>query len=129
MKDDIVLATKKAVTEMSSAVPKSLRLAIMNIQADEKDIEEFVFNELEVLLIQEQYRIVDRVNLDVIRIEQSFQYSGEVDDRTAVSIGKFAGADVIILGSITGSGDLRRLRIRALNTSTADVMFSTSVQF
>jgi hypothetical protein len=47
---------------------------------------------------------------------------GEVDDDTTVSIGKFAGADIIITGRVDGEGDLRRLRLRALNTQTAQVV-------
>jgi len=48
--------------------------------------------------------------------------SGEVDDATAVSIGKFAGADIIVTGRVDGEGNLRRLRLRALNTQTAQVV-------
>ncbi|MDR1863067.1 MAG: hypothetical protein LBQ67_07835, partial [Treponema sp.] len=55
-----------------------------------------------------------------------FQMSGEVDDRTAVSIGKFSGADIVVTGRVDGEGDLRRLRLRALNTQTAQVVGSAS---
>jgi hypothetical protein len=34
---------------------------------------------------------INRSELDRIRREQNFQMSGEVDDETAVSIGKIAG--------------------------------------
>jgi hypothetical protein len=48
--------------------------------------------------------------------------SGEVDDATAVSIGKFAGADIIVTGRVDGEGNLQRLRLRALDTQTAQVV-------
>jgi hypothetical protein len=52
--------------------------------------------------------------------------SEEVDDRTAVSIGKFSGANIVVTGRVDGEGDLRRLRLRALNTQTAQVVGSAS---
>jgi hypothetical protein len=48
--------------------------------------------------------------------------SGEVDDDTAISIGKIIGADIIVTGRVDGEGTLRRLRLRALNTQTAQVV-------
>lgn len=60
--------------------------------------------------------------MDRIRREQNFQMSGEVDDDTAVSIGKFIGANIIVTGRVDGEGNLRRLRLRALDTQTAQVV-------
>jgi len=55
--------------------------------------------------------------------------SGEIDDETAVSIGKFAGADIIVTGTVDGEGNLHRLRLRALNTQTAQVVGAASERF
>ena len=60
--------------------------------------------------------------MDRIRREQNFQLSGEVDDNTAVSIGKIIGANIIVTGRVDGEGNLRRLRLRALDTQTAQVV-------
>jgi hypothetical protein len=78
--------------------------------------------ELEFIWVNKGYFITDRSQLDRLRREQNFQMSGEVDDATAVSIGKFAGADIIVTGRVDGEGNLRRLRLRALNTQTAQVV-------
>jgi hypothetical protein len=55
--------------------------------------------------------------------------SGEVDDAKAVSVGKIAGADIIITGAVTGTGDLRRLRLRALDTQTGQVLTAASEKY
>jgi curli biogenesis system outer membrane secretion channel CsgG len=73
-------------------------------------------------MVNEGFIIIDRSQLDRIRLEQNFQLSGVVDDETAVSIGKVVGANIIITGSVTGTDSTRRLRLRALNTQTAQVM-------
>ena len=41
----------------------------------------------------------------------------------------FAGADVVLTGAVTGTGDTRRLRLRALNTQTAQVIAAASERF
>jgi hypothetical protein len=55
--------------------------------------------------------------------------SGNVDDSQIVSIGKFAGAGLVITGSITGSGNMRRLRLRVLDTQSAELRGSASEPF
>jgi hypothetical protein len=60
--------------------------------------------------------------LDKIRTEQNFQLSGEVDDRSAVSIGKILGANIVITGSISGLGTSQRITIKALDVQTAQII-------
>ena len=73
--------------------------------------------------------MVDRSQLDIIRQEQDIQLSGIVADNEIISIGKFAGANLIITGSIDGSGATRRLRIRVLDIETARVIIAASERF
>jgi hypothetical protein len=112
---------RAAEQALKNAPPKS-KIAIVNITAADRNYANFIAGELEFIWVNAGFFITDRGDLDRIRQEQNFQMSGEVDDATAVSIGKFAGADVIVTGSIDGEGNLRRLRLRALNTQTAQVV-------
>jgi hypothetical protein len=112
---------RAAEQALKNAPPKS-KIAIVNITAVDRNYANFIAGELEFIWVNAGFFIADRSELDRIRQEQNFQMSGEVDDATAVSIGKFAGADVIVTGTIDGEGNLRRLRLRALNTQTAQVV-------
>jgi hypothetical protein len=112
----------KAAEQIMASVQPSSKIAIVYVLSHDPDTTEFIANELEYLMVNEGFTIIDRNQLDKIRNEQNFQLSGEVDDETAISIGKIVGADIIITGSITGSDSTRRLRLRALNTQTAQVM-------
>jgi len=105
------------------------RIAIVNISSQDKEQAEFIAAELEFMLVSGNFTIVDRRELDRIRNEQNFQLSGDVDDAQIVSIGKFAGAGIVITGSVTGTGSTRRLRLRALDTQTAEVRAVASEQF
>jgi hypothetical protein len=50
-----------------------------------------------------------------------FQYSGEVSDESAQSIGKKLGAQTIISGSLSPLGNRWRMRVKALEVETARV--------
>jgi curli biogenesis system outer membrane secretion channel CsgG len=119
----------EAIKQATPNVTKQSRIAIVQIIASDSNHREFVANETENILVNSGFRVTDRAQLDKIRAEQGFQRSGEVDDRTAVDIGKFAGAGYIITGRIDGAGSLRRLRLRFLDTQTAEVVGSASVRF
>jgi hypothetical protein len=119
----------RAADLIMGKIPEKAKLAIVYVTAKDPDVTEFIANELEFIMVGEGRILVDRSQLDRIRKEQNFQISGEVDDKEAVSIGKMAGANVIITGSVTGSGSLRRLRLRALDTQSAQVLTAASEKF
>jgi hypothetical protein len=118
-----------AVEKVTEKIPLKARIAIVYVSADDLEEAEFIAGELEFFMIERGFTLIDRSQLDQIRREQNLQMSGEVDDSQAVSIGKFAGASVIITGAITGSGNLRRLRLRAIDTQTAQVLSVASERF
>jgi len=115
-------ALARAAEEALKNVAKRSTIAIVYITAEDRNTANFIAGELEYIWVNDGYIITDRSQLDILRAEQNFQMSGEVDDATAVSIGKFAGADIIVTGTVDGEGSLRRLRLRALNTETGQVV-------
>jgi hypothetical protein len=90
---------------MGKLTPKS-RIAIVAVSARDAEVSEFIAGELEYIMVGKGFTLIDRSQLAAIRKEQALQFSCEVDDEQAVSIGKLAGADVIITGAVTGSGNL-----------------------
>ena len=122
-------ALARAAGQMLKNVPPKSSIAIVYITAPDKNTTDYLAGELEFILVDAGYTIVDRTQLGKIREEQSLQMSGEVDDATAVSIGKITGAGIIVTGSVDSEGDLRRLRLRALDTQTAQVVGIASEPF
>ncbi|MDR2393514.1 MAG: CsgG/HfaB family protein [Treponema sp.] len=102
-------------------------IAVVNIASRDVEAAEFVFDELAYVIVSSgSFKVVDRKSLETIRTEQNFQLSGEVDDDSAVSIGKLLGANIVITGSITGVGSTRRLRLKALDVTTAEIVAMAS---
>jgi hypothetical protein len=119
-------ALEKASGDVSERFTANSKVAIVYITAEDRNTENYITGELEHLLQRRGFFIVDRSDLDKIRTEQQFGMSGEVDDDTAASIGKLAGANIVITGKIDGEGNLRRLRLRALDTTSGQVVGTAS---
>jgi hypothetical protein len=108
-------------------IPVNAKIAIVNIASNSKDDSNYILEELTLAFVNSRkFTVVDRQTLDVIRQEHNFQLSGEVSDETIVSIGNFTGASVVITGVVSGNGEMRRLRLRALDVKTAEVLAMSS---
>jgi len=122
-------ALERATHEVARSFNAYSRIAIVHISAPDRSTTDFITGELEHILRRRGYIIVDRFELDRIRTEQRLGLGGEVDDGTAARIGQFAGATTVITGGVDGEGNLRRLRLRALDTATARVAGTASEAF
>lgn len=119
-------AISNSFNTLSQLIPNNAKIAIVGITPANAD-SVFIQDELMLLFVNSRkFNIVERQTLDAIRQEQHFQMSDEVSDETAVSVGQFLGADVVILGTVTGNGQSRRLRLRAINVMTAQVIAMSS---
>ncbi|MCL2441089.1 MAG: CsgG/HfaB family protein [Treponema sp.] len=119
-------ALQRAAQEVSESFTARSRIAIVYITAESRGQTDYITGELEHILRRMGYVIIDRSELDRIRAEQRLGASLEVNDATAARIGQFAGASVVITGRVDGEGNLRRLRLRALDTSSAQVVGTAS---
>jgi TolB-like protein len=123
-------AINNTFNTISQNIPQNARIAIVNISSvnnNDQPEANFIMEELSVLMVNsKKFTVVDRQTLDTIRMEQNFQMTGEVGDDSAISIGKFLGANVVITGSIAGAGNQRRLRLKALDVLTAQVLAMSS---
>jgi hypothetical protein len=119
-----------AANQLVQEIPQNAKVAVLSFASDDIELGEFVLEEITGYLSSAgTMNLFDRYSLDSIRQEQKFQITGDVDDKSAVSIGQFAGADIVITGSITGSGSTRRLRFKALDVKTGAISSQTSHRY
>ena len=105
-------------------------VAVVNVASGDTESADFVVDELAYIIVSSgNFKVVDRKSLEAIKSEQNFQSSGDVDDDSAVSIGKLLGANIVITGSISGVGSTRRLRLKALDVMTAEIAAMASEAF
>lgn len=116
-------ALNKTAETLIGTLRQNSSIAILNIESADISSSEYAVNELEFKLVNSRkFKIVDRRKIDQIRNEQKFQISGDVDDNSAVSIGKILGANIVITGSISGSGNTQRLYLRVLDIQTGQII-------
>jgi hypothetical protein len=90
---------------------------------------DYAVEDLEYNLVKAGFRLVDRQQIERIRSEQSFQTSGEVDDNSAVSIGKMAGANAVITIGVSYTDGSGRLTLKALDVQTAEIITMARQEF
>jgi len=120
--DELDMAIRDTSNYLNSVIPTGSKIAILNIQSNSPALSDYIIDELIANTVNDRiFTVVDRQQLDAIRAEQNFQYSGEVDDKSAQEIGRILGAQTIVSGAIGALGSGQRLRVRALNVETAVV--------
>jgi TolB-like protein len=120
--DELDLAIRDVSDYLNDNIPKGSMIVILNVQSDSTALSDYIIDELIANAVNDKiFKVVDRQQLDLIRAEQKFQFSGEVDDNLALSIGKFFGAQTIVSGKVRQLDDRYRMTIRALEVKTTQV--------
>jgi TolB-like protein len=120
--DQLDAAVRETSDYLNANLTKGNKLVVLNIQSEFPALSEYIIDELIANTVNDRvFTVVDRRQLDTIRAELDFQYSGEVDDDTMQALGRMAGAQIIVSGAVSKIGDLYRLRVRALGVQTARI--------
>ena len=107
-----------------------LRVAVMDFQnhtrrADlvylEKAIPEIMVTDLSLC---DKIILVERARLQEILDEMQLALSGIIDDDQVVEIGRMAGANAILVGSIVAGGDVYRLDARLVDVASGEVILA-----
>jgi len=110
---------EQSVVEMTEKLPKGTRVAIVAFSSEHENLSNYIMDELTGVLVDRGIEVADRRNLEYVYKELNFQMSGDVSDETAQTIGKFLGAQYVIIGQFMKAGVSYRYRISGINVETA----------
>ena len=68
------------------------------------------------------FAVVDRANLEKLMAEHQLSSSGLVDPENARKLGKIAGVEAVVLGTITQLDNTFRVTAKIINTETAQIV-------
>jgi len=120
--DELDIAIREASNYLNDNIPAQSIIIILNVQSESTALSNYIIDELIANAVNDRnFIVVDRQQLESIRAEQNFQLSGEVDDKLALEIGRFFGAQTIVSGTISSLGNRYRMTVRALEVQTARV--------
>jgi TolB-like protein len=99
-----------------------------DLQGNVTPLGRFVAAELESALANSGSGIdlVDRTRLQLLMQENKLASTGVIDPATARQLGKIAGVQVLITGTLTPLSDTVRLTVKALNTEDARIVATAS---
>jgi len=115
-------AAKSAVDTLNSKLPSRAILMIQVTGTDQRNMLDYVVEQMEKAIVQGRMTLVDRTNMATISEELQHQLSGNVSDDSAVSIGKQLGAQYIVLCGVSGDMSNRRLTVRVLDIEKATLV-------
>ncbi|MDR3020717.1 MAG: hypothetical protein LBU66_07425 [Treponema sp.] len=115
-------AITEAARQIENALNEKTVVAILNIRTGSEAVADLIIEELVGALVNGRKLVVtERKNLDTVRKEMNLQLSGEVSDESLQAIGQVLGAEYIISGTFTDLGSSYRLRVQAVNVSSARI--------
>jgi len=122
-------AIARAARGIEETLPQGTLTAVLNFESPAKAFSDFVIEELTSELLEAgKIPVVDRRNIALIRQEMNLQLSGDVNDESALSIGKMLGVHYIISGTITDMGAHYRFRTRIINVETAAIQRQITIE-
>jgi len=118
-------AIEQSTREITQKLPAKTRVAIAAFDSEYQNVSGYIIDELAGALTDSSLEVTDRRNLNVVYKELGFQMSGDVSDETAMSIGKFLGAQYVVIGQFLKTGNTYRYRVSSINVETAVQVSST----
>jgi len=93
------------------------------------DLGELVMEKLITKLVNlRRFKVIERGAMDKIIYEQKLGISGLVDEKTAIEMGKIAGADAIVLGSCNLIQGFVTIKARLIDIETSETIVAKEVQ-
>ena len=95
-----------------------------DVHSNVTELGRFMAEELSTSLVlsKNDFSVIDRSHLKYILNEQKLSVSGLLNPKNTIKIGKLAGVDALILGTITPFGDNVRVTVKVLDTKTAHLI-------
>jgi len=116
-------AIAAAAVRIDERIEAGTKIALINFNSHSERFSFYVLDELSANLLDSgKLVVVDRREIDLIRTEFDFQFSGEVGDDSMQALGRMLGAQSIVSGSLTEIGGSFRIVFRALDVQSAVVV-------
>ena len=111
--------------EIADAGKKTIAVAdFTDLQGNVTELGRFLAEEFSVALAGAgtRFEVVDRIHLKSIIMEHKLSATGMIDPKTARKLGKIAGVQALITGTVTPFGDNVRVTVKILDTETAKII-------
>ncbi|MCK4764715.1 MAG: hypothetical protein KAW12_21130 [Candidatus Aminicenantes bacterium] len=122
---EIKTISQELAKKIEEAGKKSIAIVDFNdLQGNVMELGRFLSEELSVAISSsgKGFEVVDRVHLKAILKEHKLTFTGLIKKNSAQILGKIAGVDALITGTITSFGDSVRITIKILDINSAKLI-------
>lgn len=124
------LSAKLSRGIVGSDTKKIASLDFVDLQGRTTELGRYLAEQLSVEMVNEKgISVVDRANFKSILAEHKLSMEGLVDPENAKQLGKFAGIDAILTGTVTTLDDKIVLTVKAITTETAQIVAAAKATF
>jgi TolB-like protein len=121
-------ALEAGMQKIENDLQEGSQVAILDFKSDNENLSFYIIEEMYDKLVNfGKLEIMERSRTNTIAMEVGYQLSGEVDDNEIINIGHQLGADYVITGQITFSGEAYRLRVFAIDIEKGRRIASSSL--
>ncbi|MDR3020902.1 MAG: tetratricopeptide repeat protein, partial [Treponema sp.] len=112
-------AIEQSAEKISADIPANSIVAVVAFESNNASLSDYIITELIGALVVHKVTVVTRQSLEFVQQELNFQMSGAVSDETAQSIGKFFGANMLVVGKLQDVGRSYRYNISTITVEEA----------
>ena len=130
--DTIALISANIAKEI--AEKGNIAIAVANftdLQGSDTQLGRFIAEEFSITLteIRRGYDVVDRSRINYLLEERGLTASGLVDPEAAIELGKVAGVQALLTGTITPYGDNLRMAVKVIDLERATILAAQRADF
>lgn len=124
---DFAIIVRDVSQKIISSVKENTIIAILDFSSEEAAIGTYINDSITSDVIENgNLRLVTRNHIDLIRKELNYQYSGYVNDETAISLCEQLGAQALVFGEFSRFGKDYRLTVKMIDVETGSYILFKS---
>jgi TolB-like protein len=127
---EIEKAAPDLARRIADAGGRTVAVADMtDLQGRVTELGRFLAEELSVALVNAPARlqVIDRGHIRALLAEHKLAEDGLIDPETAAELGRIAGVDVLVTGTVTETSQGLRITVKALDTRSAAIVAATAL--
>jgi hypothetical protein len=128
MGPSIDTSLRNSFDQATKGLKRKQKIAVINVDADNISEGDYILEELTHLTVQsnKKFEVIDRRTVDAFRASNGIGVPSYHNDYILMLIGQLIGADIVLTGRLDGEGELRRLRVKALEVKTGRLLGNSS---
>ncbi|MDR2795787.1 MAG: hypothetical protein LBB47_03635 [Spirochaetaceae bacterium] len=125
---EIEISVRNSFDRATQSLKKKQKIAVINVDSDDIREADYILEELTYLTVHspKKFEVIDRRAVDAFRASNGIGIPSYNNDYILMLIGQLIGAEIILTGRLDGAGELRRLRVKALDVKTGRLLGNSS---